>query len=458
MLPTGSGKSLCYQLPSYILHAQVLIVSPLLSLMQDQVEQIKIRGEKKVIALNSFLSFKEKKQALKNLQHYKFIFISPEMLNLAEISEALSSCSIRLFVVDEAHCISQWGPDFRPDYLQLGAIKEKLGSPVTLALTATATVKIRADICQSLKMASPDEWVYSVNRPNIALKVEQLSSFQEKIHTLKQFIETLSSPGIVYFSSKKLADELAEEMNQTTAKKISSYHAGLEQDQRILIQQQFLTDQLDWIFATSAFGMGVNKENIRTIIHFHLPSSMEAFVQEIGRAGRDGEKSLSILLYLSKDEQITTNLLELERPSLRQISEFEKIKHTASGLKEIEEKTGLSEVQNRVLHYYAKIETNHSNWAGHVNQLILKRMVEKKRKIDQMVTYVTTDNCRRQLIVRCFDETNSIIQPFCCDQCGFPLESYIGSLGSEQRKVITWQNRLASIFKENENDGWTKDY
>lgn len=456
MLPTGSGKSLCYQFPSYLSQSQVLIVSPLLSLMQDQVEQIKYRGEKNVIALNSFLAFKERKRALKNLRSYRFIFISPEMLNIAEITEALSSCSIKLFVVDEAHCISQWGPDFRPDYLTLGKIKEELGSPVTLALTATATVKIRADICQTLKMDNPDEWVYSVNRPNIALKVEQLSTFKEKVLKLKDYIESLASPGIVYFSSKKLADELSEELNQTTTKKISSYHAGLEQDQRILIQQQFITDQLDWIFATSAFGMGVNKENIRTVIHFHMPSSMEAFVQEIGRAGRDGNKSLSILLYLSKDEQITTNLLELERPSIRQIGEFEKMFTTASDFKKIEEQVGLSEIQNRVLHYYAKNDSMRNNWVNRVDQQISTRILEKKSKMIQMTEYVTADACRRHKITQCFDEEQPAPQLLCCDQCGLPLDPFKRKSES-LNTYLTWQERLSTIFKESENVRSTKN-
>ncbi|MDG5470674.1 ATP-dependent DNA helicase [Jeotgalibacillus sp. ET6] len=456
MLPTGSGKSLCYQFPSYLTQSQVLIVSPLLSLMQDQVEQIKFRGEKKVIALNSFLAFKERKRALKNLRYYRFIFISPEMLNLPEMKEALSSCRINLFVVDEAHCISQWGPDFRPDYLTLGKIKEDLGNPVTLALTATATVKIRADICQILNMDNPNEWIYSVNRPNIALRVDQLSTFKEKVLKLKGYIESLASPGIVYFSSKKLADELASEMNQTTSKKISSYHAGLEQDQRILIQQQFITDQLDWIFATSAFGMGVNKENIRTVIHFHLPSSMEAFVQEIGRAGRDGNKSLSILLYLSKDEQITTNLLELERPSIRQISEFEKMYNTSSDLKKIEEQIGLSEVQNRVLHYYAKKDSLKKNWVNHVDQQISTRILEKKSKMIQMTEYVTADVCRRQKITQCFDEDQPVPQLLCCDHCGFALDPFKDNQESLNTH-LTWQERLSTIFKESENVRSTKN-
>ncbi|PPA71289.1 RecQ family ATP-dependent DNA helicase [Jeotgalibacillus proteolyticus] len=445
MLPTGSGKSLCYQMPSYLLNIQVLIVSPLLSLMQDQVEQIKYRGEKSVIALNSFLPYKEKVQALHNLRQFRFIFISPEMLVLPEVKKALASCLIRLFVVDEAHCISQWGPDFRPDYMLLGEVKKQLGSPVTLALTATATQKIRSDIRTALKLSSPAEWVYSVNRPNIALNVKQIDSFQQKIEILKEYMRTISSPGIVYFSSKRLADELAAEMHQHLDRQIASYHAGLDTEQRILIQQQFLNDQLDWIFATSAFGMGVNKENIRTVIHFHMPSSMESFVQEIGRAGRDGKKSVSILLYLKGDEKITGNLLELENLSLRQINEYKKIRQETVNQKVVEEKAGISEIQYRVLNYFEKHE-NHKNWEENVFRLMSDRLRERKEQLTQMTFYATSPTCRRRLVIESFNEREFSSKAHCCDVCGLNLEDFSTEDKGAGSAAQSWEKRLARLL------------
>lgn len=422
-------------------------MSPLLSLMQDQVEHVMIRGEKSVIAINSFLPFKQKLHALNHLHKYRFIFISPEMLALSEVKKALLTCSISIYVVDEAHCISQWGPDFRPDYLSLGQIKEELGSPVTLALTATATPKIRDDIRNALKMNTPDEWIHSVNRPNISLQVETASSFTEKVQLLKKYVSALKAPGIVYFSSKRLADELAEELNAALPKNISSYHAGLDQEQRILIQQQFLHNQLDWVFATSAFGMGVNKENIRTVIHFHLPSSMESFVQEIGRAGRDNKKSLSILLYSKGDEQIPLNLLELERPTLRQINDYKKWHRKVEKPVDLEEKIGITDIQNRVLQYYLSHERNDQYWADAVYKKMTDRLTEKHIKLSQVVAYAVSPICRRRMIVESFYEKRALPQPRCCDICGLELKEFeMPETPADEKNITDWKERLSLLF------------
>ena len=277
ILPTGNGKSLCYQFYGRYTNKRVLIVSPLLSLMQDQVSQMKYQGYQQVIALTSEQDYLTRQKVLANLGAYQYIFLAPEILQNQQVKQALQTLKIGLLVVDEAHCISTWGPDFRPNYLQLGKLQRLLGQPLTLALTATATPKVKEDICQQLGLSK----VYqrSVNRENIYLEVLKVASQSQKDQKLLELVNYLQGPGLIYFSSKKLADRLAKWLGQRSQLRVAAYHAGLSHLDRYSIQQQFLQGQLDLVCATSAFGMGVNKEDIRYVIHYHLPSDLNSYVQ-----------------------------------------------------------------------------------------------------------------------------------------------------------------------------------
>ncbi|MDO7488252.1 ATP-dependent DNA helicase RecQ [Peribacillus frigoritolerans] len=319
MLPTGSGKSLCYQLPAYLLNKTVLIVSPLLSLMQDQADQLKMSGEKSVLTLNSFLTLNQKRKAFDRLHSYRFIFLSPEMLSIDDVIKSLKSIEIGLFVIDEAHCISQWGYDFRPDYLNLGEVRRELNNPLTLALTATATDEVRRDIVVKLNIGQVKEMVSSVDRENIAIIVERMFSYDEKLARVLELVRKFTGSGIIYFSSKKVAESVAGFLQDNGIDSVNYYHGGMEQEQRMLIQQQFISGQLKIICATSAFGMGVNKSDVRYVIHFHIPSTMEAYLQEIGRAGRDRKQSVAVLLYSEGDEGLPLHLMEQQLPTDSQI-------------------------------------------------------------------------------------------------------------------------------------------
>lgn len=455
MLPTGTGKSLCYQLPAYLFSGAVVIVSPLLSLMQDQVEQIMKYKEKRVIALNSFLNANEKKAALQNLNKYKFIFISPEMLQVEPIIQKLQRLTLSLFVIDEAHCISQWGYDFRPDYLKLGEVREKLGNPLTLALTATATSKVRDDIVRSLQMNNATKVESTVDRPNIAFYVDKISDYHDKQNRLLKYVEKLEKPGIIYFSSKKAADHMTQFLKEKGMDRVMSYHSGMDQEQRILIQQQFINDQLDIICATSAFGMGVNKENIRFIIHYHMPLQIESYLQEIGRAGRDGLPSIAILLHSPGDEQLPIQLVESELPSKWQINWlFSTLKKNSSALqKDLQEMGGFSETQWRLIEVFltdfhssitklAEIQTS-------IEQYVDQRLEIKKANIFKVKKWIESEQCRRNLILDYFEEPPIRMVDSCCDHCGLDMQVYEAKLPDRNvNELLNWKNYLYAILHD----------
>lgn len=308
VLPTGNGKSLCYQLTGYLREGIVIIVSPLLSLMEDQVMQLQKQGEKRVVAFNSLLSRTERYYVLNHLSDYKFLFLSPEMLTQKDVIEQLQKQKIGLYVIDEAHCVSQWGVDFRPEYQQLGEIAQKLGSPVTLALTATATTAVQHDIETVLFQEVPVRIIHSVNRQNIALYVKKTS---QKEADLEDLMKQAKGSMIIYCATKKEVERLYQLFRSRFT--IGYYHGGLEASQRRQLQQQFSQNKLQFLIATNAFGMGIDKPDIRYVVHYDLPDSLENYVQEIGRAGRDQQASEAILLYKENDERIHYFFNQLSR-------------------------------------------------------------------------------------------------------------------------------------------------
>jgi ATP-dependent DNA helicase RecQ len=462
MLPTGTGKSLCYQLPGYILRGHILIVSPLLSLMQDQVEQLLKLGEKRVVALNSFLTEDERKHVFRKLDKYKFIFVSPEMLNIPFILHKLQELSISLFVVDEAHCISQWGYDFRPDYLKLGEIRHKLNDPLTLALTATATPKVRQDIINSLDIKNVHRVETTIDRPNIAFYVEKLPNYFEKQNRVLDLVEKLEKPGIIYFSSKKSAEQMAALITEKGICQANAYHGGLDQDSRILIQQQFIHNQLDVICATSAFGMGVNKENIRFIIHYHMPMQIESYLQEIGRAGRDGKASIAVFLNSPGDEQLPLQLAEGELPSNQQIDWlFLKLYHevkvsTIQDLAALQEMGGFSDIQWRIVTSFIPAPPFEYDQLELIKErlktFVYERYNSKKRSIIKMKEWIDSESCRREFFWQYFEEPTQKKIEHCCDHCGLDLKEYhsFQEITSKKGETWGWEEYLAKLLINSE--------
>lgn len=439
MLPTGTGKSICYQLTGYALGGTTVIISPLISLMQDQVEQLKMNGEKRVVALNSMLPSRYKRQVLNQLHQFKFIYLSPEMLHQPTVLEALKKIQLNLFVVDEAHCISQWGMDFRPEYSTLGAVRKVLGNPLTMALTATATPRVREEILTSLKLdrSTTQQVLYSVNRPNIAFGT--ILCENNKNELIIEQLQKLQKPGIIYFSSKKKADEIAGMIRTKTALSAESYHSSLETEDKIKIQNQFIQDQTDIICATSAFGMGINKNNIRFVFHYHLPASPEAYLQEVGRAGRDGDPSIALLFYERGDHFIHQRFQEEALPSDEVI---EMVYRDPSKLDLVHK----DDVHKQLLSYF--IETQQP--IQEVKQKIALQRQIKENQLYFMLHYIQTADCKREMLLHYFEETLQHKPEQCCISCGINFEKY--ELPHESREHShkefknEWENRLNDLF------------
>lgn len=455
MLPTGTGKSLCFQLPGYLLDGLVVIVSPLLSLMQDQVEQMKAKGEKRVAALNSFVDKEEREMVLRSLHLLKFIYVSPEMLQSRFVLQKISQQKIALFVVDEAHCISQWGYDFRPTYLRLGTIREALGNPVTLALTATATKEVQEDIVSNLSIPDANVMVYEVNRENIGILVERVEAQDDKRERLYTYLSALKGAGIIYVSSRKLAESLCSDLLNEGYQKAAFYHGGMDTNDRILIQQQFAGGQLDLIVATNAFGMGINLENLRFVIHYNMPSSMESYVQEIGRAGRDGLLSMALLFYSDGDERVSAKMIEKDYPEPAEIEWYlanrDTILDANSGVI-VDERIERLREADRILPKAdgERLVERKERLAAYFET----RLKDKLHKLWRFREWIHTARCRRESIAVYFDQAPSGGWDMCCDNCGLSFEELVQKLPQEinrDRHYQGWKAELARLFGEEGN-------
>lgn len=326
IMPTGGGKSICYQIPALVFEGTTLVISPLISLMKDQVDTL-VQNGISATYINSSISIAEANQRIQLAKqgHYKLLYVAPERLDSMEFVDQLIDMKITMIAIDEAHCISQWGHDFRPSYLHIHRILDYLPEkPLVLALTATATPQVRDDICNTLEINKENTIMTTFERENLSFSVIK---GQDRNAYLADYIrQNQKESGIIYAATRKVVDQLYEDLMKAGVS-VSKYHAGMSDSDRNEQQELFLRDEVSVMVATSAFGMGIDKSNIRYVIHYQLPKNMESYYQEAGRAGRDGLDSTCILLYSSQDVQVQRFLIDQSTGESRFSNELEKLQN-----------------------------------------------------------------------------------------------------------------------------------
>ncbi|MBV8813460.1 MAG: RecQ family ATP-dependent DNA helicase [Verrucomicrobia bacterium] len=318
VMPTGGGKSLCYQLPAILLDGVTIVVSPLVALMKDQVDGLVARGISAAL-INSTISGAEQQERIRRMRkgQYRVVYIAPERFRSHSFLEAIGQVTVALFAVDEAHCISQWGHDFRPDYFRLGKVLDELGRPQIAAFTATATPEVRSDIVKRLGLQNPRVFVAGFARPNLRFVVTETEGELQKYERLRDLIRRHGT-GIVYCATRKRVDQVSDTV-ESWGTKVIRYHGGIDDDARGAAQERFTHNDCDVAVATNAFGMGIDRSDVRFVAHFDIPGSLEAYYQEAGRAGRDGEPAECELFFNYADTRVQEFFIDGNNPPMELI-------------------------------------------------------------------------------------------------------------------------------------------
>jgi ATP-dependent DNA helicase RecQ len=473
VMPTGGGKSLCYQLPALLLEGTTVVVSPLIALMKDQVDALQRRGISATL-INSTLSPGEQQERIRALARgeFKLVYIAPERFRSRSFLEALGQSTIALFAVDEAHCLSMWGHDFRPDYFRLGQVLETLGRPQVAAFTATATPEVRRDILTHLALREPREFVAGFARPNLKLLITHVANEAEKYARLNALIREHKT-GIVYCSTRKRVEAVAETLKMASISSIL-YHGGMNDDEREKAQNEFMQGQRDIVVATNAFGMGIDRADIRFVVHFDVPGSVEAYYQEAGRAGRDGEAATCELLFNHADTRVQEFFIEGSNPPLEFIAQtYEMLRREAGEKNELQ--ISIKEMAARLgdersdmmisssLHvldregYIDRFDIPgkrvrgtrllRPEVRGHQLKLDAAKLREKERrdraKLKMMIDFAYARECRQQAILRYFGESD----PARCGNCDICLETAGPARGPTEEEVLIVRKALSGVAR-----------
>jgi ATP-dependent DNA helicase RecQ len=433
VMPTGAGKSAVYQVPALLLDGPTVVVSPLIALQRDQVAALSARaGTGGAVHANSTLSEKARHEAFAALQagNVEFFFLAPEQLGKPEVLDAVAQAEPSLFVVDEAHCISAWGHDFRPDYLRLGSAVERLGSPRVLALTATASPPVRDEIIERLRLRDPVQLVRGFDRPNLHLSVEAFRDEDQKREAVVLRAMGEQKPGIVYTATRKSAEALAQvlaDYGMTAA----AYHAGMRASARSQVQDAFLDGSLDVVVATTAFGMGIDKADVRFVIHAEVADSIDSYYQEIGRAGRDAQRAEAVLFYRPEDLGLRTFFASAtpDVQKLRKVAtlvqhadgpvqptevarEMDVSATRLAGLVNLLEQAGAVEVRADGALDEPDNAPAPPDAAALAAELAESHKKVERSRVEMMRGYAETSGCRRQYVLAYFGEAYD-------EQCGY---------------------------------------
>ncbi|MCK2215697.1 RecQ family ATP-dependent DNA helicase [Actinomadura sp. ATCC 31491] len=478
VMPTGSGKSAIYQVPALLLKGPTLVVSPLIALQRDQVEALREHDEE-AASLDARTSARQRTATFEALRarETEFLFCAPEQLARPDVIRELKAAAPSLMVVDEAHCVSSWGHDFRPDYLRLGSVAEALGRPVIAALTATAAPPVRAEIVERLGMRDRVEIVQGFDRPNISLEVRRV--LDDPAQEIVAAVAGQERPGIVYTTTRRRTGQLSDLLNEAGVR-AAAYHAGMRRAERDEVHDRFMDGGLEVVVATNAFGMGIDKPDVRFVCHAEVPGSPDAYYQEIGRAGRDGEPAAATLFYRQED-------LGLQRYFAGGVPDAETLAGVAAavaaagpgaGRKELRERTGLSprrltglldllERVGAVRLGTRRAEPVPGGPAPEEAAELARELAERRREVERtrlemMRRYAETEDCRRRFLLGYFGE--HLPEP-CgnCDTCRagtaaapagpadgpFPLHARVEHRAWGPGQVIQrGEDRLTVLFEE----------